>query len=320
MDRWFPLHPNEPVHPSLEEVFGFVDVIVRYREDLALHYSAGELDEIRDAMIKCIHYAVHSARREQPDNYRRFWTTVADQNRNVSVITLNYDSALEEAFDPLYPGRALIDYSIPFINYDNPTGIDAFNWWVNPREPLPRGAENTVPIKVLKLHGSLNWKYCRACRGVLLTPWDSAIDLETGRFLRTEGGSCDSPAIRTFENRCPHCDTSFETLILPPTHAKDLVHPVVSQIINEAIREVRSARRVIFVGYSFPEADVHIRALFARSLRTRDVVVVDPGLSIASRARYYALSPDVRFVCDDFAAFVASGDLAKCINSAGESA
>jgi hypothetical protein len=314
MQRWLPLPPDRRAYPSLEETFGFIDVILSQREELSPEYSTAALEQVREWLIKCIHYTVHSKRHEPPMNYRRFWETIARESRNVTVVSLNYDSTLEEAFDPLYPDRSLIDYCIPLINYDAPAGMDTFNWWINPREPFRQWPESdTVPIKILKLHGSLNWKYCRSCRGVLLTPWDTGIDLERGVFLRIEAGSCDNPETRVFEHKCPYCETLFDTLILPPAHIKNLAHPVLAQIINESIREIRAARRIVFVGYSFPEADVHIRGLLARSIRTRDVVVVDPGLSPAAEGRYLGLSPDVRFVRRNFADVVTSGELAELL-------
>ena len=38
-------------------------------------------------------------------------------------------------------------------------------------------------LKLLNLHGSLNWKYCNCCNQTLLTPWDRTIDLHRGKFL-----------------------------------------------------------------------------------------------------------------------------------------
>ncbi|GAG96292.1 unnamed protein product, partial [marine sediment metagenome] len=155
-------------------------------------------------------------------NYRKFWEFIKEYNRNISIITLNYDALLEESFDFLYPDYGLIDYCIHLINYDYPHGMDAFNWWDNPREFIPVwGNINTIPIKIIKIHGSLNWKYCGTCHGILLTPWDTDIDLNTGKFIHN-----DYEIDKSYIYRCPIDNTVFETLILQPSHVKNFENPI----------------------------------------------------------------------------------------------
>jgi hypothetical protein len=220
---------------------------------------------------------------------------------NIGVISLNYDTLLDEAFDFLYPSNAYIDYGVHFMNYDCYENlhdeIGAFNWWVNPREPVRIFKdENPRSIKLLKLHGSLNWKYCRSCRQVLLTPWDAKIDLNIMGFTRNVG---DDERVEEF--RCPVDNTTFDTLILPPSHIKDLTHPVITGLRDEAARELRAAKKIVFVGYSLPDADVHLKALFRKSIApSADVVVIDPHADKAYQARYLALSQSVRFVESTF--------------------
>lgn len=318
MDRWFPRLGFDAPFPTLEEVFGFLDTLIRQQEGLPGGYGIDVIQAVRAALIKCIHHVVQPNRDHSPGIYRRFWETVAEVNRNVSILSLNHDSTLEEAFDPLYPHRALIDYRIPFMNFDDPEGVHPFNWWINAAEPFQKWlGSDPIPIKVIKLHGSLNWKYCHACREVLLTPWDTAIDLQRGEFMRIDGPSCFEPEVLS-ALRCPYCAGAFDTLILPPSHLKNLSHPVISQLINEATKEVRRTKRIVFVGYSFPEADVHIRALLARSIRTDSVVVVDPGLSDASIRRYQSLSPGVRFMRDGFEGVVQSNQLEHLLRVGGD--
>ena len=305
VEAWFPKCPQGNIYPSLEEVFGFIDTCIRYRIDLSTDWTLEAIEPVRDALIKCIHFTIHSMRADHLDNYRAFWRGVSETKKKVSVVTLNYDSTLEEAYDPLFP-ESLIDYCLPFMNYEMPSGIDPFNWWVNPRSIEARKRQ-AITHRVLKLHGSLNWKYCRCCRGVLLTPWDTQIDLKKGLFIRNlipEGMMTEVERIAFI---CPYCQTPFDTLILPPTHLKDLSHPVISTLFNEALYEVRLASRIVFVGYSFPPADVHIKALLSRSVRTKNVKVIDPSLSESAKARYFAVSSEVEFIEKSFSNIVSSG-------------
>ena len=105
----------------------------------------------------------------------------------MEVITLNYDTLLEDSFDFLYPDRGAIDYCINLMNYDHSSGMDAFNWWDNPREGLTVwGDSKPIPIKIMRIHGGLNWKYCKTCSKILLTPWDTDIDLNSGSFVHND--------------------------------------------------------------------------------------------------------------------------------------
>ena len=131
---------------------------------------------------------------------------------------MNYDTLLEDAFDPLFPQTAMIDYCLRFMNYDHLDALEHFHQWVNPREPVwvQEGADPR-PIKIMKLHGSLNWKYCNCCNQVLLTPGDTGINLSSRGFVRhihTKKGKSPVPLYEDF--RCPLDQTRFNTLITPP--------------------------------------------------------------------------------------------------------
>lgn len=309
LDRWFGMPDETSQQPALEEVFAFLDTLIEQREDLSDAYPLRVLESTREALVKCIHYAIHSHQADTPKTYRAFWRRVASSSADVSVVTLNYDSALEEAFDPLYPAEGLLDYCLPLMNYDSPEKMDGFNWWIDPRAPRPEFATNAPAFRVVKLHGSLNWQYCRACREVMLTPWSGRIDLSSGRFVRIERASCFEPEERVFTHTCPYCACPFETLILPPAHKKELQHPIVSHLSREATRLLRAADRVVFVGYSFPPADIHVRIMLARSLANAEISVVNPALSTDARARYSALSASFRHIPSTFEGLIASGSI-----------
>ena len=278
--------------PKLEAVFGFLDYFIQQHESLNARYNYNEIVQIKENLIKIIHYIVNVRSNRQSPFYHRFWEAIREYNRNISIITLNYDTLLEQAFLPLYPGTGYIDYCIPLMNFEKHDALKEFHFWVNPREPILVDAdEHPVPFKIIKLHGSLNWKYCNCCNQVLLTTWDRSIDLNSGSFV-----GYTHPDRKEYDYFCPVDKTEFQTLIQPPSYVKTLNNPVSSRLFSEAAREIRATRRIVFIGYSLSDGDVHVKALFKKHLHPNvELVAINPKSSKTVRHRYAALSRNTRF-------------------------
>lgn len=148
---------SENRYPSLEAIFGYLDYFINKREGLGAKYTTVKVAEIREALIQLIHYVISKPNRTEKGTYRKFWEALSATNRNISVVTMNYDTLIDESFDFLYPDRAYIDYCIELMNYHHYDDISAFDWWVNPREPVPVwDGGDPKPIKLIKIHGALN--------------------------------------------------------------------------------------------------------------------------------------------------------------------
>ena len=168
-------------YPRLEAVFGYLDYFIQQNESLSADYPYSTLLSIKEALIKLIHYVVDLKSNKGSNYYHKFWEGVQKYNQNISILTLNYDTLLEEAF---HRNIGFIDYCTHLMNYDKISELKHFNFWINPREPIQvEDKINPVSIKIIKLHGSLNWKYCNCCNQTLLTPWDRTIELHKGKFL-----------------------------------------------------------------------------------------------------------------------------------------
>jgi len=292
-------------YPSLESVFGYLDYFISKKESLKGGYSTIQIISIKETLIRLIHHRI-SETKTRRGIYKKFLECINKVNKNVSIITMNYDTLLDESFDFLYPNQALIDYCINFMNYEDYDKIDAFNWWDNPREPVSVwGNKIPTPIKIIKIHGSLNWKYCNCCNQVLLTPWDTAIDLISQGFKGRIGASCENPEKIVFDLKCPNDQTPFDTFIVPPSHIKELNHPAISKLFDEAALEIRKTKKIIFVGYSFPEADVHIKALFKKNISDdTEIEVVDPFLNDRTKSNYKSITNKTVFVNDSFENYI----------------
>ena len=306
-DNFF-YNQNSSFDPQLEAVFGFLDYFIQQNESLNAKYTTANLRIIKEHLIKLIHYVVDERTNQKSKYYHLFWEAVKQYNPNISIITLNYDTLLEQAFEEFFRTFGYIDYCLHFMNYEKSADLKQFNYWINPREPVSVGEHETpVPLKIIKLHGSLNWKYCNCCNQTLLTTWDRKIDLNKGKFL-----GYTYPDKKEYEYVCPQDGTEFETLILPPSYMKALTHPVISQLTCEASREIRITKRLVFIGYSLSDADLHIKALFKKQLRKNvEVIVVNDRIPETLKARFLAISSNVQFITKSFERLVQSKALMK---------
>jgi len=88
---------------------------------------------------------------------------------------------------------------------------------------------------------------------------------------------------------------------MPPSYLKTLHHPVISQLLVEASREIRSTRKIIFIGYSMSEADLHIIALFKKHIQPKtEVIVINPKKKESLELSYKSISKEAKFVNASF--------------------
>ncbi len=295
-------------HPRLEAIFGFIDYFILQNESLSAKYSTDRLRKIKEYLIKLVHFIVDYRTESKSVYYGMFWKAIAKFNSNISIVTLNYDTLLEQSFGSLFKKFGYIDYSINFMNYEKSEKLKPFNFWIDPRKPLTVDEnDNPVAIKILKLHGSLNWKYCNCCNQTLLTPWDRKIDLNKGKFL-----GYTYPDNVEYEYSCPIDGTDFETLIMPPSYYKELTHNVILPLMAEAGKEIRAAKRIVIIGYSLSDADIHIKALFQKHLSDKqEVIVINRRNPPQIKLRYKSLSKNIKFFEKTFQETVRDNDFMR---------
>ena len=284
-------------YPQLEAVFGFIDYFIQHNESLNAKYTNEKIIHIKEYLIKLIHYIVNLATDKDSRYYNKFWEAIVEFSHNSSLITLNYDTLLEQSFDLLNKRSNFIDYCLPLMNYEKIPQLKNYNFWINPREPVKVDeSKNPIPFKIIKLHGSLNWKYCNCCNQILLTPWDRKIELNRGKFL-----GYTYPENEEYEFSCPIDGTEFQTLIMPPSYLKTLQHPVITQLLGEASRELRITKKIVFIGYSLSNTDIHIKALFKKHiLPDSQLIVVNPKKKELMELNYRSLTENVEFIYNSF--------------------
>jgi hypothetical protein len=171
-----------------------------------------------------------------------------------SVVSTNWDILLDNALKSNINGEeGVIDYCCyvtPFLPWEK----------IDPGL-LARG-KGKYNIKLLKLHGSMNWLHCLRCQRLFATFFNKIALFE---FL-------SQPKCRLcFKNyRGSKGDDTGGKLVsnlLMPTFLKDLNNVQLKLIWQNAGVEFSEANKIVFIGYSFPTADFELRQLLARTIR-----------------------------------------------------
>jgi NAD-dependent SIR2 family protein deacetylase len=206
------------------------------------------------------------------DDFARYLTKASSVRANknyrtkdpVSVISANWDILLDNSIYQSIAENseydAVVDYCCYISSKDEEDGS------VKPGlEKLGQGGFN---VKLLKLHGSLNWLQCPRCARLY------------ARFSKKE-------AIHSFTKKssCRHCDRNFSEEagkhvlapnLIMPTFLKDLSNSQYRLIWQNAGIELSEATKLVFIGYSLPSADFEMRQLLSRMTRKNaEIEVID---------------------------------------------
>jgi hypothetical protein len=266
------LHNNVP----LEDIFTPLDRCI------ADNISFRNLDlretlEIRELIYyligKTIEVALLNSEGDYINYFAHFLADKASTRRGgnyarvdpVSVISTNWDILLDNAIKRVirdtYQDKAVVDYCCHISSYE-PTDKT-----VKPGlEMLGMGGFN---VKLLKLHGSLNWLQCPRCLRVYV---DFNNKIVINQYVHPVN--------------CRHCDKHFGVYnshrlvsnLIMPTFLKNFSNPQYKLIWQNAGIELSEAEKVVFIGYSLPQADFEMRQLLSRMVRDdAKVEVVDFG-------------------------------------------
>lgn len=236
--------------PTFEETIGILDLAISRNEFLkdydleTIAVNSNRIRQVRVYLILLMAQILNEKLRNTGALHFKLIQKLKELNklRETIFITTNYDILVDNALTRLMfdNDQLTLDYGIDFTNFNQP------NSWKRPRKDA---------FKLYKLHGSLNWLYCPTCNNVTLTPMEKGIVK-----LITDIGHA----------YCSYCETLFSPIIIPPTYFKDMHNVFVQQIWNKAEQGLREARHIIFCGYSFPDADIHIKYLLKRIQTNRN--------------------------------------------------
>jgi NAD-dependent SIR2 family protein deacetylase len=250
---------KENITVSLEDVFTSFDKSFILREYLE-NYPYDKIDKISHLIVRLLTYYFEKRIKNHKltkKDYSLFINFINKCNSNISVITTNWDTLIE-----LYFRKNNIQYDLSlndcYYHFDvNSTNIQNIN---------NKNIANY--IKLIKIHGSINWLKCLNCGTILIIE-----KIQNSMFLFNDNN----------EEVCPVCEyhaSDNEILLQPeiitPSMTKSFDNQLYRNLWRSARNELVNAEKIIFIGYSFPIADYEFRHLLQKNIphtATIDVIL-----------------------------------------------
>jgi len=231
-----------PSFPTCEEALGMLEMAISKKEGFLgdSHFRRDQLPRIRDGLVQAISLSIAKSLRDSYGHREPHHETLASrliETHDFAIISTNYDILIDDA---LIEKGHTVDYGFDFRF--NRTGPNV-ETYIRPHHGF----------LLYKIHGSLNWLYCPTCKAVDLTPQMKSIG----------GKLCDN-------NRHPtNCEEKMTPVLIPPTYMKDISTHFIQRVWESSEILLRSAERLIFCGYSFPDADMHFKYMLKRAEMNR---------------------------------------------------
>ncbi len=249
--------------PTFEEVLGLIDLAEQRREGFknfrleSLDKKSDSIRFLRQYLILLMAKSIHKSHTDNKSHHKLLIDNLKKGNllENTTFISANYDIHLDNVVAGLYTkhDKIMLDYGIEFTNFTSSTN------WREPKEPT---------VKLYKIHGSLNWLYCPICNSITLTPYEGGI-------------------MRLIDNieeaKCLECSETIVPIIIPPTYFKNMTNIFISTVWSKVEKALRDSDILIFCGYSFADADIHIKYMLKRVQISRK----KPPLKIMVFNNYY---------------------------------
>jgi hypothetical protein len=254
IEKLFKVHEKKLImNISLEDIFTLIDRAIINNETI------GDFDynDFYDAKNNLLDYIVKlfADKLEKANNineYQYFFNSLVKQRINggsISIISLNWDTLPEYYILKSYAKRNIDKYGVDYTCFD----------WDYDEKPdyipsILKKAHKYSTIKIMKLHGSINWLYNKENNGLYIKEQNE--DFPSGIMLQKS------------ERK------KYENIIITPTLLKNFNNTHLKMIWHNAGLDLLEAERVVFLGYSFPMADFEFRYLLLKSiLRNKNIKI-----------------------------------------------
>jgi len=255
--------------PALEDVLSQLDLALNEGRALSSSYTVDRIRTIRDNLVYGIAEVLRmSLARDHPSDYQlsqKLYEFVERLKRDDTIVSLNYDIVIDNKILSL--GKP-VNYGVPIRNGMESPWNGTWSW--QPYIP----SEGSCPL--YKPHGSLNWLFCRTCQKL-----DVTAGMKSTHYIFS-----DSALV------CPDCGSRYEALIVAPTMFKSYSNLILAEIWRAVEDRLANATEVIFVGYSLPDADVHLRCILMRALFKNRNRVSSPNAPVIRVLEYDTHTPE----------------------------
>lgn len=199
---------------------------------------------------------------------------------NITVITFNYDLQIEKALDLISNTAKWQKYGT-ILNFPYCYNLPNYNTTRAPKsEPSFSIDSAEVPsIKLLKLHGSLNW----FSKHTSPEPTPRSL-LNTKRELNITPRKKPLTNLRFRGKRRMY---TFPIVVPPVINKAAILHTDLVSVWSTAQESLLESSKVIVFGYSCPQSDYESANLISRSIRRNTKLssfsVVDPSTAVFER-------------------------------------
>jgi len=219
---------NDIKFPTFEEALGVLDLAIKRNERYSGIHT--DIEKYKEALVFSMAKAIEF---ELEEKYQG-WYPEFDKGYYHNMMVKN-----------LYKELKHNEITLISTNYDLLIDNALINNGFTPSYEVDE-PENVVTL--LKIHGSLNWQMCTDCKKLYTRRMrDTLLDIDYG------------------ETVCEGCQESLESIIVPPTYFKDMTNPHLVKCWEDADAKLTCANHIIFCGYSFPDADIHLKYLIKRA-------------------------------------------------------
>ena len=267
--------------PLITDLLSIIDHMVASGQAAQPGLGPHELEQIRTLLERGLAEVLAApANRRRPQNgnlLQQFtdWTLGWAESGPLTVISTNYDVVIEAS---LYTrlDAARLDQQVDF-------GVGWYALGTGRRHGRP-----TRPrLRLLKLHGSLDWLRCPLCDHLYIEPAQTVF----------RGPHRESSHDRV---ACVCGYRPLRHVIVAPSMVRDVRDSHLLGIWRSALEALRCAERWVVIGYSMPPEDVAIRSMLVRALggrrRAPEIVLVQRKGDQPVRDRYRLFAPNLKFV------------------------
>jgi NAD-dependent SIR2 family protein deacetylase len=251
---------------ALEDIFTPIDRALSTGKSFK-NFGTNELIKLREEfhllMGSAIKFGVDNENNKDYINeFAKYINTIAKKRLEngldeIAIITTNWDILLDNSLEDLTRRYSIINEDkLAVVDYCcYISSLEKNDEYIKPGLlALGKGGYN---IKYLKLHGSMNWLHCPNCQRMYVKFGEKTI-LQNKQHCR-----------HCMENyKFSENESSIELRgnLLLPTFIKDLSNIQIQLIWQNAGIELSEASKVVFIGYSLPQADFEIRQLLSRCI------------------------------------------------------